>query len=208
MAERTLAVISAGLSKPSTTRMLADRLAESTASRLRERGDTVTVEVIELRDLAHDITNNLLTGFPSAALEAALRKVETADGVIAVTPVFTASYNGLFKSFFDVMEPDALTAMPVLAAATGGTSRHSLVIDHAMRPLFAYLHATVASTGIFAATDDWGSDEEGVRPLPERIDRAAEELVALIQVSTRSKELRDPWALPAGFRPQGPAGLE
>jgi FMN reductase len=208
MTARTIAVISAGLSKPSTTRMLADRIAESAAKRLRERGDEVSVEVIELRDLAHDITNNLLTGFPSAALEKALETVQTADGVIAVTPIFTASYNGLFKSFFDVMEPDSLIGMPVLAAATGGTARHSLAIDFAMRPLFAYLHANVASTGVFASTDDWGSDEDGVKPLPERIDRAAEEFVSMIAASTRSKELRDPWALPAGFRPSGPAGLE
>ena len=208
MTERSIAVISAGLSKPSTTRMLADRLGDAVASHLAEGGDEVTVEVIELRDLAHDITNNLLTGFPSVALEKALQTVHTADGVVAVTPIFAASYNGLFKSFFDIMEPDSLTAMPVLAAATGGTARHSLAIDYAMRPLFAYLHANVASTGVFASTDDWGSDEDGVKPLPERIGRAAGEFAALVATSTRSKELRDPWALPAGFRPMGPSGLE
>ncbi|MFD1712971.1 FMN reductase [Amnibacterium flavum] len=208
MAERTIAVISAGLSKPSSTRLLADRLGDAAARRLIERGDTVKVEVIELRDLAHDITNNLLTGFPSSQLESAIEKVLTADGVIAVTPIFTASYNGLFKSFFDIIEPGSLIDMPVLLAATGGTARHSLAIDYALRPLFAYLHADVASTGVFASTDDWGSDEDGVKPLPERIDRAAEELVGLVTRSTRSKVLHDPWALPAGFRPNGPAGLE
>ncbi len=64
-----------------------------------------------------------------------------ADGVIAVTPVFTASYSGLFKSFFDLIDPTALTGTPVLIGATGGTARHSLVLDHALRPLFAYLRA-------------------------------------------------------------------
>ena len=208
MAERTIAVVSAGLSKPSSTRLLADRLGGAAERRLTERGDTVKVEVIELRDLAHDITNNLLTGFPSTQLEGAIETLLTADGVIAVTPIFTASYNGLFKSFFDIIEPGSLIDMPVLLAATGGTARHSLAIDYALRPLFAYLHADVASTGVFASTDDWGSDEDGVKPLPERIDRAAEEFVGLVTRSTRSKELRDPWALPAGFRPNGPAGLE
>ena len=113
MSDRTIVVISAGLSKPSTTRMLGDRLGDAAARRLIERGDDVRVEVIELRDLAHDITNNLLTGFPSAALDAALTAVRTADGLVAVTPIFAASYNGLFKSFFDIMEPDSLIGMPM-----------------------------------------------------------------------------------------------
>ncbi|MET0590742.1 MAG: CE1759 family FMN reductase, partial [Naasia sp.] len=125
MTARTIAVVSAGLSKPSSTRMLADRLAAATARELGFGGDEVEVRVIELRDLAQDITNNLLTGFPSAGLADAIEAVRTADGLVAVTPIFAASYSGLFKSFFDVIEPDALRDLPVLMAATGGTARHS-----------------------------------------------------------------------------------
>ncbi|HEY8589314.1 MAG TPA: CE1759 family FMN reductase, partial [Naasia sp.] len=139
MTSRTLAVISAGLSKPSSTRMLADRLADATARRLEETGDDVRVEVVELRDLAHDITNNLLTGFPGAALADAIDTVTGADGLLAVTPIFSSSYSGLFKSFFDVLEPGAIADQPVLIGATGGSSRHSLALDYAIRPLFAYL---------------------------------------------------------------------
>lgn len=80
-----------------------------------------------------------------------------ADGLIVVTPVFAASYSGLFKSFFDVIDPDALSGKPVLIAATGGTARHSLVLEHAVRPLFAYLRAVVVPTAVFAASEDWGS---------------------------------------------------
>ncbi len=196
MTARTIAVISAGLSKPSSTRMLADRLGESVADQLRLDGDDVEVKVVELRDLAQDITNNLLTGFPSAALADAVETVRASDGLVAVTPIFSASYSGLFKSFFDVIEPDALRSLPVLLAATGGTARHSLAIDFAMRPLFSYLHATVASTGVFAATDDWGASDDGVATLPDRIAKAATEFTGLIRVSTRSKDIIDPWALP------------
>src|SRR5260370_38472445 len=81
----------------------------------------VAVHVIELRELAVDIANNLVTGFPAPALAAALDRVAQADGVIAVTPVFTASFSGLFKSFFDVMDDELLTGKPALIAATGGT---------------------------------------------------------------------------------------
>jgi FMN reductase len=208
MTKRTLAIVSAGLSKPSSTRMLADRLADATAARLRETGDDVDLVVLELRDLAQDITNNLLTGFPSPRLAEALETVSAADGLVAVTPVFSASYSGLFKSFFDVLEPGAISELPVLLGATGGTARHSLAIDYALRPLFAYLHAAVSPTGVFAATDDWGDADDAVKPLPERIDRAAAEFAETIRRSTRTPGLRDPFALPAGFDPTGVGGIQ
>jgi len=180
-AERTLVVVSAGLSQPSSTRLLADRLADATVAELAARGVTARVQTIELRDLAHEVVNMTLTGFASGALAEALEKVTAADGLIAVTPVFSASYSGLFKSFVDVVDKDALAGMPVLLGATGGTGRHSLVLEYAMRPLFAYLHADVVGTGVFAATDDWsdgGGDD--VKPLPERIRRAGRELAETV----------------------------
>jgi FMN reductase len=179
--ERSLVVISAGVSQPSSTRLLADRLAAATVEELTARGIRATVTTIELRDLAHEVVNMTLTGFASGALSEALTKVGTADGLIAVTPVFTASYAGLFKSFVDVLDKDALAGMPVLLGATGGTGRHSLVLEYALRPLFGYLHADVVGTGVYAATDDWadaGGDD--VRPLPDRIRRAARELAETV----------------------------
>jgi FMN reductase len=167
-----LAVISAGLSQPSSTRLLADRLATATQAEL---GDA-QVEVIELRDLAVDIANNLVTGYPSPALRAAVDTVTGADGLIAVSPIFTASYSGLFKSFFDVIEDTALVGKPVLIAATGGTARHSLALEHALRPMFVYLRTIVAPTSVYAATDDWG----GGGDLLGRVGRAAGELAALM----------------------------
>ncbi|MDR7112635.1 FMN reductase [Microbacterium trichothecenolyticum] len=177
---RRIAVISAGLSNPSSTRMLADRLAAATAKQLSERGIEVEVDVFELRDYAHDITNNLLTGFAPAALESVINAVVSADAVIAVTPIFSTSYSGLFKSFIDVLDPDALTGKPVLIGANAGTARHSLAIDYAIRPLFTYLHAEPVSTGVFAASSDWGASADNIAPLGERIDRGARELAEAI----------------------------
>jgi FMN reductase len=167
-----IVVVSAGLSNPSSTRLLADRLTTATVEALEE----VEVVHVELRDLAHDLTDHLLTGFPSPQLARALAQVRDADGVIAVTPVFSASYSGLFKTFFDVLEQGALDGTPVLVAATAGTARHSLVIDHALRPLFSYLRAVVVPTGVFGATDDFGS---AGTDLDQRITRAAGELATL-----------------------------
>ncbi|MFF4339004.1 FMN reductase [Kitasatospora sp. NPDC001540] len=175
MSALKLVVVTAGLSVPSSTRLLADRLAEATARDLREAGREADVQVVELRALARDIADNLVTGFPPPALRDAVRAVEEADGVIAVTPIFSASYSGLFKSFVDVLDKDALTGKPVLIAATGGTARHSLALEHAMRPLFAYLRAVVVPTAVFAASEDWGANgADG--SLAARIARAAGEL--------------------------------
>lgn len=172
-----LIVVSAGLRQPSSTRLLADRLAAAAERDLRLRGRDVRIRVIELRDLAVHIANNLVTGFPNAELGDALREVEHADGLIVVSPIFSASYSGLFKSFFDLLDPMALSGTPVLIAATGGSARHSLALEHALRPLFAYLHATVVPTAVFAATEDWGGE---AAEFVGRIDRAAGELAALL----------------------------
>ena len=205
MTARHITVISAGLSQPSSTRLLADGLADATARDLAGRGIEASVTVLELRDLAQDVTNNLITGFASPRLEAAIDGLTASDGIIAVTPIFTTSYSGLFKSFIDVLDPKSIEGMPVLIAATGGTERHSLALDYAMRPLFSYLHATVVPTAVYAASSDWGSAEGG---LATRIERAAGELAALVETSDRSSQVRDPFALPAGFSPVGGYGAQ
>ncbi|MCW2855347.1 MAG: hypothetical protein JWR52_962 [Marmoricola sp.] len=181
---KTIAVVTAGLSDPSSTRLLADLLSDATATALAQRGQEVRIEVVELRPLAHALTDHLLTGFAKGDLAAALKVVAEADGVIAVTPVFSASYSGLFKTFFDVLENGALDGTPVLVAATAGTPRHSLVLEHALRPLFSYLHAVVVPTAVFAASEDFGSTS-----LQGRVQRAAGELAALVFARARAGHL-------------------
>ncbi|CAL9429182.1 FMN reductase [Streptomyces sp. enrichment culture] len=186
-----LAVVSAGLSEPSSTRLLADRLAEATRSALAEQGVEAEVTTVELRDVATEIAHNFTTGFPGGALRGVIESVTGADGLIAVTPVFSASYSGLFKSFFDVLDNDALTGKPVLLGATGGTPRHSLVLEHAMRPLFAYLRTVTVPTAVYAATDDWAASDDGLTPsLPGRIARAGGELAALVAPRTGARQLQ------------------
>jgi FMN reductase len=133
---------------------------------------------IELRPLGHAIMDAMLAGFAGPELEPAFETLAAADGLIAVTPAFNASFSGLFKSFFDVLPEETLSGMPVLIAATGGTERHSLVLEHALRPMFSYLHAIVSPTGVYAATDDFGS--QGPSSLGERIHLAAADFARLI----------------------------
>jgi len=196
MTTRKIAVIAAGVSTPSSTRMLADRLAAAVGEALRERGVPAQVEIIELRGHARALADAIVTGFPSGELRDAIRTVTTADAVVAVTPVFAASYSGLFKTLVDVLEPDALVGKPVLLAATAGTARHSLVIEHAMRPLFSYLRALTVPTGVFAAPEDWAGGD--TTPLSTRIDRAAGELADLM-TSRAPARAADPFDDPTPF---------
>lgn len=187
MTRRQLVVVSAGLSQPSSTRLLADRLATATGRLLHDQGVEVETETIELREHAQALANNLLTGFPSGALRQAIDTVLRADGLVVVTPIFNGSYSGLFKMFFDVIEQGSLSGKPVLLAATGGSARHSLVLEHAMRPLFAYLQAVSTPTAVYAASEDWGSGGGTQTGLGQRIDRAAGELARLVRTTERTE---------------------
>ena len=180
MTTRTIVVVSAGLSQPSSTSMLADRLAGAARDALTRLGLESRTVPVELRQHAHDLTDNLLTFFASEELQDAKDAVARADGLIAVTPIFSASYNGLFKTFFDVLDEGVLRGKPVLLGATGGTARHSLAIDHALRPLFAYLGALVNPTAVFAATEDWGNSRGVGAALGPRIERAGIEFADLV----------------------------
>ncbi len=177
---RRIVVISGGLSETSATRRLADRLAAATSEALQTRGVKAEVTVIDLRERAHDITNATLTGFASPDLQTDLDAVLAADGVIAATPIYSGSYTGLFKSFVDLLGQAAFDGTPVLLAATAGTARHSLALDHALRPLFSYLRALTVPTGVFAASEDWGGDGDAAGALAGRVTRAAGELAGLV----------------------------
>ncbi|MGL6236385.1 MAG: CE1759 family FMN reductase [Segniliparus sp.] len=177
---RRIAVVSGGLGEPSTTRLLADRIAAAVTTQITARGEGAEVEFVELRPLAQDLATTVATGgLPTLAIAEAREKIAAAEGLVAVTPVFSASYSGLFKLFFDVLDTASLVGTPVLIAATAGSERHSLVLDHALRPLFSYLRAVVVPTGVFAATSDFGAGSGGVE-LSARIRRAASELACQV----------------------------
>ena len=180
-----LLVISAGTSDPSSTRLLADRIASRAAALAARRGSTVTVSVIELRELAADIASALISQLVTPKLEQAITALSQADGIIASTPVYKAGPSGLFSSFFQVLDNDLLIGKPVVLAATAGTARHALVADDQTRPLFAFLRTMAAPTSVFAAPEDWGDPA-----LAKRVDRAALELVLLME-SGFARAIRD-----------------
>ena len=188
-APRRLVVISAGTSEPSTTRMLAGRIAQRSLELLRETGIAATAGVVEVAPLAVDIARASVHGAPSAELQAAIDQVAAADAIVASTPVYKAGISGLFKSFVDVLDDDLLVAKPVLLAATAGSSRHALVAEEQMRPLFAYMRALTLPTSVFAAPEDWGAPELG-----DRILRAATELAVVVQARIEQRIADRAWS--------------
>ncbi|GAA1320405.1 MAG: CE1759 family FMN reductase [Brachybacterium tyrofermentans] len=184
-----LVALSAGLSTPSSTRMLTDQLSRAAATAIGRdgaEGDArieVDVTTVELREYAHDITDALLTRFPNERLSMVIEAVRAADAVIAVTPVFNVGPSGLFKMLFDAIDIEIWKNKPVLLGATAGTARHSLAIDYAIRPMFGYLKAEVVPTVVFAASADFGADTDGQadeQPLAVRVRRAARELATML----------------------------
>jgi FMN reductase len=185
-----LVVVSAGTSDPSSTGMLADRTAQRVAALAERRGATVATRVIDLRGVAADITTALTSQLITPKLQQAVDALGAADGVIAAAPVYKAGPSGLFLSFFQVLDNDLLIGKPVVLAATAGTERHALVVDDQMRPLFAYLRALPVPTSLFAATEDWGAGAGVQDALGKRVDRAAFELVLLME-SGFARQVRD-----------------
>jgi FMN reductase len=180
-----LAVVSAGTSDPSSTRLLADRITERTVDLARRRGHTVTTSVVELRELAADISNAVVSQLITPRLRQAIDTLGAADGLVVSTPVYKAAASGLFKAFFDLLDNDLLIGKPVILAATAGTARHALVADDQLRPLFAYLRALPVPTSLFAAPEDWADPA-----LNQRAERAARELILLME-SGFARAVRD-----------------
>lgn len=203
MTDRRLVVVSGGLGVPSSSRMLSDALAAAAVAEIESRGLSASATTFELREYAVDIANTMVTGYAPPRLESAINELVAADAVVAVSPVFTASMSGLFKSFFDVIDNSSLDGKPVLIGASGGSARHSMVLDYSMRPMFSYLRARVAPTAVYAAPGDWGAGETGSGSLDERVRRAAAELVALMGDAPASKRraVRGPQGDPAQSLP-------
>lgn len=171
-----LVVVDAGVSDPSSTKALADKITQQTSLMLTESMVTLDVHYIELSEIALDIVRSLVSGLTPPSVQNAISELAEADGVILSTPVYKAGISGLLKSFLDLLDNDLLIAKPVLLAATAGTARHSLVIDDQFRSILAFFRALVVPSSVFAANTDWNSSD-----LDARITRGALELSELMK---------------------------
>ncbi|TDS73356.1 FMN reductase [Comamonas sp. JUb58] len=142
--------VSGGIQRPSKSAALAAHLLDLIADEVPSQQT-----VVEMAALAPQLAGAVWRSQLPSAVEQALLAVEQADVLVVATPVFRGSYTGLFKHFFDFIDQDALIDKPVLLAATGGSERHALVIDHQLRPLFSFFQARSLPLGVYATDKDF-----------------------------------------------------
>ncbi|MCA8063491.1 FMN reductase [Burkholderia sp. AU38729] len=142
--------ISGGLQRPSRTLALTDAIVAALGAAL-----PIETRLIELGEIGSRLAGALTRAQVPADLDAQIRAIETADALVVASPVYRASYTGLFKHLFDLVHHEALIDVPVLLAATGGSERHALVIDHQLRPLFSFFQARTLPIGVYASESDF-----------------------------------------------------
>ncbi|QRY78131.1 FMN reductase [Pseudomonas sp. PDNC002] len=166
--------VSGGTYRPSRTQVLTQAVVDAIGEHL-----PVETHVIELADIARPLGAALSRQELSAELEATLREIESADLLVVASPVYRGSYPGLLKHLFDLVDMNALIDTPVLLAATGGSERHALVLDHQLRPLFSFFQSITLPIGVYASEADFANYQITSDTLRARIQLAAERAAPL-----------------------------
>ncbi|AVT02861.1 FMN reductase [Paracidovorax avenae] len=171
-----LAAVSGGLQSPSRTATLAEHLMDLIAHAV-----PCEQHLVELGRLAPQFAGAVRRSELPDAVERELTAVEQADALVVATPVYRGAYSGLFKHFFDFIHQDALIDKPVLLAATGGSERHALVIDHQLRPLFSFFQARTLPLGVYATDKDFVDYRLRDEALAERARLSVERALPLLE---------------------------
>jgi FMN reductase len=174
MSALNIVAVSGNPGTPSRTRALVDVVLAA----LRERVSGVQ-HVVDLAEVGLDLAHSSYRKQLGARAEAALGRIEAADLLVVASPVYRGSYTGLFKHVFDLVDLDALAGVPVLLAATGGSDRHALVIEHQLRPLFGFFRAVSVPTGLYATEADFEHYRLVSTAVRQRVAAAADEVVDL-----------------------------
>ena len=170
--------VSGSLHSPSKTTALVRAILDAL-----ERELSIDVHLIELSRVGREFSGALRRDELSAAAEADLRRIEGADLLIVASPVYRASFTGLFKHVFDFVEQYSLVDKPVLLAATGGSDRHALILEHQFRPLFSFFQALTLPLGVYAKDSDFTNYQVTNVDLSDRIDQAIRRGLPLVRAS-------------------------
>ncbi|MCU1161285.1 FMN reductase [Stenotrophomonas maltophilia] len=172
-----IVAVSGGLQRPSKAATLTEHL-------MGLIGEDIHSEqhLVELGALAPQLAGALWRSQLPDTVERQLTTVEQADVLVVSTPVYRGSYTGLFKHFFDFVQQDALVDTPILLAATGGSERHSLVIDHQLRPLFSFFQARTLPLGVYATDRDFADGRVHNDALVERARLAVRRAMPLLDL--------------------------
>nr|WP_294868017.1 FMN reductase [uncultured Pseudogulbenkiania sp.] len=174
--------VSGGLQRPSKAAALAEHLLDLIADEV-----PCQQRLIELGQLAPRLAGAVWRSQLPDTVERELAAVEQADVLVVATPVYRGSYTGLFKHFFDFIHQDALIDKPVLLAATGGSERHALVIDHQLRPLFSFFQARTLPLGVYATDKDFVDYRLRDEVLIERARLAVQRALPLVELTHHAR---------------------
>ena len=175
--------VSGSLTDPSRTTALVEAIAAAF-------GGVIATEthVIKLNHLGPHLGGALSRKELPDVAEAELQRIEAADLLIVATPVYRASFTGLFKYLFDFVDQYALVDTPVLLSATGGSDRHALIIEHQLRPLFAFFQSLVLPLGVYAQDADFENYKITNEQLTERIEKAVTRALPLVKSSFAERQ--------------------
>jgi FMN reductase len=173
-------------SHPSRTRNLVEAITNTAAKRI---GATTTI--YDLNEIHPSLGSTLDPSSAPPDLVELIEAITNADALIVGSPVYKGTYTGLFKHLFDLIEPKALKDKPVVLSATGGSERHALVLDHGLRPLFAFFSADIVATGVYATEPDFTDYKPSSASLLSRIDRVS------LELSWRINSARSEFSAPA-----------
>nr|WP_314629239.1 FMN reductase [uncultured Janthinobacterium sp.] len=177
-----LVAVSGGLQRPSKAAALAEHLLDLIADAV-----PCKLRLVELGQLVPQLAGAVWRSQLPETVERELAAVEQADILVVATPVFRGSYTGLFKHFFDFIDQDALIDKPVLLAATGGSERHALVIDHQLRPLFSFFQARTLPLGVYATDKDFVDYRVENAALIQRAALAVQRALPLLELTRHAR---------------------
>ena len=177
-----LVAVSGGMQRPSRTTALAEELLTLIANEI-----PCEPRLVEMGRIAPQLAGATWRSNLPDSVERELTAVEQADVLVVATPVYRGSYTGLFKHFFDFIHQDALIDKPVLLAATGGSQRHALIIDHQLRPLFSFFQARTLPLGIYATDEDFVDYRLKNDALIERAGLAVQRALPLVELTRQMR---------------------
>lgn len=168
--------VSGSFGRPSRTLSLVEEIIRHIAINVN-----IDVHLIELGQIGKQLGVTFSRQELSPELNRDIAKIENADFLVVATPVYRGSYTGLFKHLFDLVDHEALIDVPVLLAATGGSDRHALIIDHQLRPLFSFFQALTLPIGVYGTEADFENYQVASETLKQRINLAVQRALPFIQ---------------------------
>ncbi|MEE9985794.1 NAD(P)H-dependent oxidoreductase [Agrobacterium pusense] len=175
MSNNLIVGFSGNTSRPSSTKRFVESVSEALAGQLG-----LQHQVFDVEDLGPSLSSARSVADLEVSARQVIQTIIDAEALVIGSPTYKGSYTGLFKHVIDLLDPADLRGKPVILTATGGGDRHSLVVEHQLRPLFAFFEAFVTPTAIYTSGRDYVEGQ--VSPVVNaRVNQAIAEAALLVK---------------------------